>query len=211
MKASRLLAPRGLGAAVVVALVASVASVTAMAGEEKVAKLGEPAPNFSLVDTDGRTRTLSEYAGRIVVLEWFNRECPVVQRCYRSKLIQTANEKVRELDKSIVWLAVNSTSGTNAGQNTMWIKQFKLGYPILLDIDGTVGHRFDARRTPHMFVIDKKGILRYHGAIDNSPLGGKKPEEAVNYVVNAVRQIVEGETVAPDYIKPYGCSVKYRN
>ena len=192
-------------------MVVLAASASATADEQKVAKLGEPAPNFTLTDTTGRTRTLSEYAGRIVVLEWFNTQCPIVQKCYRSKSIQTANEKVRELDKSIVWLAVNSTSSTNAGQNTMWIKKFDLGYPILLDVDGTVGHQFDARRTPHMFVIDKKGILRYNGAIDNNAFGDKKLDEATNYVVNAVRQIVEGETVAPDYIKPYGCSVKYRN
>ncbi len=206
MKASRVLAQIGLGAAVVVLA----ASAPAMDGENQVAKLGEPAPNFTLVDTTGRVRTLSEYAGRIVVLEWFNAQCPVVQKCYRSKSIQTANEQVRELDKGIVWLAVNSTASTNAGENTMWIKKFKLGYPILLDNDGKVGHSFDARRTPHMFVIDKKGILRYHGAIDNNAFGSKKTEEATNYVVNAVRQIVEGETVAPDYVKPYGCTVKYK-
>ena len=207
MKARRVLAQIGLGAAVMVLS----ASAPATADEQTVAKLGEPAPNFTLVDTNGRTRTLSEYAGKIVVLEWFNTQCPVVLKCYRSKSIQTANEKVRELDKSIVWLAVNSTASTSAGENTMWIKKFDLGYPILLDLDGTVGHQFDARRTPHMFVIDKKGILRYHGAIDNNAFGDKKLDEATNYVVNAVRQIVEGETVAPDYIKPYGCSVKYRN
>ena len=207
MKARRLLARIGLGAGMVVLA----ASASATADEQKVAKLGEPAPNFTLTDTTGRTRTLSEYAGRIVVLEWFNTQCPVVQKCYRSKSIQTANEKVRELDKSIVWLAINSTASTNAGQNTMWIKKFDLGYPILLDVDGTVGHQFDARRTPHMFVIDKEGILRYHGAIDNNAFGDKKLDEATNYVVNAVQQIVEGETVAPDYIKPYGCSVKYKN
>ncbi len=205
MKASRVLAQIGLGAAV------AVLSASVPTDEQTVATLGEPAPNFTLVDTTGRTRTLSEYAGRIVVLEWFNTQCPVVQKCYRSKSIQTANEKVRELDKSIVWLAVNSTASTSAGENTMWIKKFDLGYPILLDLDGTVGHQFDARRTPHMFVIDKKGILRYHGAIDNNAFGDKKLDEATNYVVNAVRQIVEGETVAPDYIKPYGCLVKYRN
>ena len=207
MKASRVLAQIGLGAAVVV--LAALAPATD--GENQLAKLGEPAPNFTLVDTTGRVRTLSEYAGRIVVLEWFNAQCPVVQKCYRSKSIQTANAKVRELDKGIVWLAVNSTASTNAGENTMWIKKFKLGYPILLDVDGKVGHSFDARRTPHMFVIDKKGILRYHGAIDNNAFGDKKLDEAMNYVVNAVRQISEGETVSPDYIKPYGCSVKYKN
>ena len=207
MKVRRLLTKMGVGTAVVVLA----ASATAMAGEEQVAKIGEPAPNFTLVDSSGQKRSLSEYAGRIVVLEWFNTQCPVVQKCYRSKTIQTAHERVKELDKTAVWLAINSTFSTNAEQNAMWIKQYELEFPILLDVDGTVGHQFNAKRTPHMFVIDKKGFLRYNGAIDDNAFGSKAPDETVNYVVNAVQQIVAGETVAPDYKKPYGCTVKYRN
>ena len=207
MKVRRLLAKMGVGTAVV----ALAASATAIPGEEKVAQIGKPAPNFTLVDTNGQKRTLSEYAGRIIVLEWTNTQCPVVQKCYRSKAMQTAYDRVKELDKTAVWLAINSTSSTNAAQNAMWIKQFKLDFPILLDVDGTVGRQFDAKRTPHMFVIDKKGVLRYNGAIDDNAYGSKDVDETKNYVVNAVQQIIEGETVAPDKVKPYGCTVKYGN
>lgn len=205
MKVRRLLTKMGVGTAVVVLA----ASATALAGEEKVAKIGESAPNFTLVDTNGQKRSLSEYAGRIVVLEWFNTQCPVVQKCYRLKTIQTAHDRVMELDKTAVWLAINSTASTNPEQNAVWIKQYKLDFPILLDVDGTVGHQFDAKRTPHMFVIDQKGVLRYNGAIDDNAYGSKSPDETTNYVVNAVQQIIEGETVAPDKVKPYGCTVKY--
>ena len=207
MKVRRLLTTMGVSTAVVVLA----ASATALAGEEKVAKIGDPAPNFTLLDTNGQKRSLSEYAGRIVVLEWFNTRCPVVQKCYRLETIQTAHERVNELDKTAVWLAINSTASTNAEQNAVWIKQYGMKSPILLDVDGTVGHQFDAKRTPHMFVIDKKGILRYNGAIDDNSYGNKSLDETTNYVVNAVQQILEGETVAPDKVKPYGCSVKYAN
>ncbi|MCZ6493500.1 MAG: thioredoxin family protein, partial [Planctomycetota bacterium] len=76
--------------------------------------------------------------------------------------------------------------------------------------DGKVARLYDARRTPHMFVIDKEGILRYHGAIDDNRLAGKPADEVTNFVVNAVHQLAEEETVTPDYVKPYGCSIKYK-
>ncbi len=207
MKASTLFVTFGLGTAAAVILAAS---ATAMAGEGKTVKIGDPAPNFTLTDTEGKKRSLSEYMGKIVVLEWTNTECPVVQRCYKRNTIQETVGHVKKLDKDVVWLAINSTKTTNTEQNATWIKRYELNYPILLDIDGTVGHEYDARRTPHMYVIDKKGILRYHGALDSAQ-DRPKPDKPVNYVVNAVQQLVGGETVAPYYMKPYGCSVKYKN
>ena len=81
---------------------------------------------------------------------------------------------------------------------------------LFIDTDGTVGHMYGAKRTPHMYVIDKKGILRYHGAINDNKHGGKSPDEGTNYVVNAITQLSADETVAPDYMKPWGCSVKYK-
>lgn len=174
------------------------------------AKLGAPAPDFSLVDTTGVKRTLSEYKGKIVVLEWTNPECPFVANCYRTGAMQAAYAKVKELDPSAVWLAINTTWHTSREQNQAWIERHKLEYPILLDFEGDVGRAYDARRTPHMFVIDKEGILRYHGAIDDNKFSDKPSDAVTNYVVNAVRQILNGETVVPDTTKPYGCSVKYK-
>jgi peroxiredoxin len=183
---------------------------TAPAGEEiEKATLGEPAPDFTLLDTKGQKKTLSGYKGKLVVLEWINPSCPYVVKCYKTKAMQEAYEQVKALDKGIVWLAINTTYNTSREENQVWIDKFELKYPILLDTDGEVGRLYDARRTPHMFVIDKEGVLRYHGAIDNNPFSSKPAEEVTNYVVDAVRQIVEGETVAPDYMKPYGCTVKY--
>jgi alkyl hydroperoxide reductase subunit AhpC len=90
-----------------------------------------------------------------------------------------------------------------------WIKRHKIKHPILLDPKGDVGRLYDARRTPHMFIIDKKGVLRYHGAIDDNRLGAKKGDDIKSYVLQAVQQILNDEVVEPNYVKPYGCSVKY--
>jgi peroxiredoxin len=196
----------GLGAAVVV----FAATAAALAGEGKAkAQLGEPAPAFMLADSQGQKRSLADFKGKLVILEWINPECPYVVNCYKGKAMQTAYDKVKRLDSGVVWLAINTTFSTTPAQNDNWIRQYGLEYPILLDTDGKVGKLYDARRTPHMFVIDKEGILRYQGAIDDNRMGGKSVDEAMNYVVNAVAQITGGETVAPDFMKPYGCSVKY--
>ena len=173
-------------------------------------RLGDKAPDFTLVDTKGIERSLSSYEGRIVVLEWINPQCPYVENCYKTKAMQKAYERAKELDKGVVWLAINSTASTDAQRNQGWIDRFKLKYPILLDTDGNVARLYDARRTPHMYVIDKEGVLRYHGAIDNNPFANKPKSEIVNYASGTVQQVVEGETVSPDYVKPYGCTIKLR-
>jgi peroxiredoxin len=193
------------------ATTAVAASTLALGGEEpQRAALGKPAPDFTLVDSKGVKRTLSDAKGRLVILEWINPQCPFVVNCYKAKTMQTAYDRVKALDKGVVWLAINTTHNASTIEAEGWIKKHSLKYPILLDYDGDVGRLYDARRTPHMFVIDAEGILRYQGAIDDNPFGGKPADEVTNYVVNAVRQIVNGETVTPDVTKPYGCTVKYK-
>jgi peroxiredoxin len=184
------------------------AAPAAPAAGPKTAKVGEPAPAFTLKDSTGQERKLSDYKGKIVVLEWTNAECPVVQERYKIKTMAKAFQQAKEVNKNVVWLAINTTYNTNAEKNNVWIKQNAIEYPILLDVDGVVGKLYDARNTPHMYVIDQQGILRYHGAIDDNKTGDKT--DPTNYVVNAIKQITAGETVAPDHVKPYGCSVKYK-
>ncbi len=178
--------------------------------KENVAKIGEKVPNFTLADSAGQERSLASYEGKTVILEWINPECPYVIKCYRSGAMAGAYKNVKALDPTAVWLAINSTSTTKPQANQFWIEQHKIEYPILMDLGGTVGRLYDARRTPHMFLIDKKGVLRYHGAIDDNQFGNKAADEVTNFVVSAVRQLVAEETVTPDYVKPYGCSVKYK-
>jgi peroxiredoxin len=195
-------------------LIILLASITALAaGQDEaapaVATLGKPAPPFTLADTKQQKRSLADYAGRIVVLEWVNPACPY-RRVYEGGTMKRTYEGVRRLDPKAIWLAINSTFDATAAQNDFWIREHKLRYPILLDPDGSVGRRYDARRTPQMFVIDAEGILRYQGAIDDNALGNKRPDETTNYVLNAVEQIKAGDVVSPDRIRPYGCAVKYR-
>ncbi len=177
--------------------------------QARQAKVGEKAPAFTLKDTTGKEYKLSDYAGKIVVLEWINPECPFVIKCYKSQAMQEASKEARQLSKDVVWLAINTTYNATPEQNEMWIKQYTLERPILLDNDGTVGKLYDARRTPHMFVIDAEGVLRYQGAIDNNRNGDRSGDDLTNYVVNAIRQVVASETVEPDHVPPYGCSVKF--
>lgn len=173
-------------------------------------KLGKPAPAFTLTDSTGQERSLGDCKGKIVVLEWTDPRCVFVQQCYRARAMQTAWQKVRELEGSLVWLAINSTAGAAPQENDFWIRQHGLAYPILLDAEGETAKRYDVRKAPTMFVIDKEGVLRYHGAIDNNQMMDKSGDAITNYVVNAVRQIVDGESVTPDNVTPYGCSVKFR-
>jgi peroxiredoxin len=204
MKMSRVLSLIGLSAFVAVA-----AALSPVADK---AKVGEAAPAFTLKDTSGAERSLKDYEGRNVVLQWLNYDCPVCRRVMERGVVKKMVEALEELDENIVILGINSTKSLDVAKTAEYLKKNGMAEHItaLIDQDGTVGKLYDARTTPHMFVIDGKGVLRYNGAIDDDQ-SGSKGEEATNYVVNAVRQILAGETVTPDTTRPYGCSVKYAN
>ena len=178
-------------------------------GKTAVAKVGKPAPDFTLKDAEGKAYKLPDYKGKIVVLQWINPDCPVCRRVCKDGVVRNAIKELKALDKDYVHLAINSTHYMDPEAGAKYLKSHKIDVPALSDADGTVGHLYDARTTPHLFVIDKKGILRYSGALDDDPRG-RKGDEATNYVVNAVRQIIAGEEVSPGTTKPYGCSVKYK-
>ena len=200
------------------AIVASVAAMIGGAAEDSKpkAKIGEAAPAFTLEDSNGKTHSLSDYMGKIIVLEWINPQCPVCVRVYKSGIIEDTIEKLKSLDADLVYLAINSTnSDKNKGpeENLAFLKEHKIDIPALVDEDGTVGHLYGARTTPHVFVIDAEGVLRYQGALDDDGSGSKakKGETVTNYAVNALQQIKAGETVAPDSTQSYGCNVKYKD
>lgn len=167
------------------------------------------APAFTLKSFDGKQISLSDYKDKIVVLEWFNDECPYVKYHYEkaSTMIDLAN---KYKDNNVVWLAINSTNHTTPQNNKDFAAKHKLPYPILDDRSGTVGRAYGATNTPNMFVIDTTGNIVYSGAIDNSPMG-EKGEGAINYVDNALAELTSGKPVTTSSEKPYGCSVKYAN
>lgn len=165
------------------------------------------APEFTLNSFDGRTISLSDYRGKIVVLEWFNYECPFVLRHYGSRptMIGLAN---KYKDKNVVWLAINSTSHTTPEANIEFAKKRKLPYPILDDRPGTVARAYGAKTTPHMYVIDAKGSIAYQGAIDNDERARKGPN-VINYVDRALAELTGGKEVTTTDTMSYGCTVKY--
>jgi peroxiredoxin len=179
------------------------------------AQIGAPAPDFTLQDLDGKTVSLSQFRGKLVVLEWFNPGCPFVRNSHTTGSLKGLAEK--HAGDGVVWLAVNSggpgKQGAGVEANREGVAQFGMKHPVLIDESGKVGQLYGAERTPHMYVIDPQGVLVYKGAIDNSPDGeGQSPEggKLVNYVDGAIGAIRSGAKVAPAETKAYGCSVKYQ-
>jgi peroxiredoxin len=178
------------------------------------AAVGAAAPDFALQDVDGNTVKLADYQGRVVVLEWFNPDCPFVKASHtKGSLVGTAGKQV---DKGVVWLAINSNApgkqGNGVERNREARKAYGMSHPVLIDEDGRVGRAYGATNTPHMFVIDRQGKVAYRGAIDNSPDGeGQSPQggKLVNYVEAALDDVAAGRPVRTAETKAYGCTVKY--
>ena len=186
-------------------IITTLATLNIFAGSAAV-EVGSKAPDFTLTNYDGNTVSLADYKGKIIVLEWFNYECPFVRYHYeKAKTMIELPDKYK--DRGVVWLAINSTKHLTTEGNKEFAEKFKLGYPILDDRSGKVGHLYGARTTPHMFIIDAKGNIAYNGAIDNSPMG--KEENVINYVDKALAELTAGKEVSTANTKPYGCSVKY--
>lgn len=178
------------------------------------AQVGQPAPDFTLPDLDGNSVSLSQFKGKLVVLEWFNPGCPFVRAAHTSGSLKGMAEKHGE--GGVAWLAINSGGPGKQGHgvelNRNSSNQFGMQHPVLMDESGKVGQLYGAERTPHMFVINPEGVLVYRGAIDNSPDGeGKSPEggKLVNYVEGAIQAVRSGAKVEPAETKAYGCGVKY--
>lgn len=175
-----------------------------------VAEVGKKAPDFTLVDLDGKTHSLSDYAGKIVILEWFNPDCPFVKKHHQ--MFRSMHDTYHAAqEQGAVWLAVNSAApgkqGSGQEYNMEARKNYGIEYPLLLDEEGTVGKAYGAKTTPHMFVIAADGTLLYQGAIDDSPSTDKLGE--TNYVVKTLQAIKAEKPVEMANTKPYGCSVKY--
>jgi len=186
---------------------AAVAVMTSLlfAAEQKLTK----APDFALANYDGKTVKLSDYKGKIVVLEWFNYECPFAR--YNYEKTTAVNDLVNKFkNKGVVFLAINSTGHQTTEKNKEFAEQFKVSHPILNDSPGTVGKAYGAETTPHIFIIDAKSNIVYNGALDNAPLGKvTEGEKYVNYVDKALTELTAGKMVSTAETKPYGCSVKY--
>jgi hypothetical protein len=179
-----------------------------------LAQVGHPAPDFTLQGADGKSHSLKDYAGKYIVLEWTNPECPFVRKFYGSDTMQ--NLQKQETAKGVVWLRINSGAPGHDGYQTAAELQSYItanhvaATASLLDPSGKVGHLYGARNTPQMFVITPKGTLVYAGGIDNKPSTDPADiSSATNYVTAALNESMAGKPVTTPTAPPYGCSVKY--
>ena len=193
----------GLAAAAVIAAPAAAAPV-----------LNQPAPAFTVADADGKSRSLAEFRGKTVVLEWTNNGCPYVQKHYNSGHMQGLQKEATA--EGVVWLTIISSAPGFQGyltppQAKAWkAKAGAHSSDVLLDPKGTVGRAYAARTTPHMFVIDRTGKLVYMGGIDDQATTDPDSlKTAKNYVTAALADVQAGRPVATAVTRPYGCSVKY--
>ena len=187
---------------------------SAVEGQVGVVTIGEQAPAFTLLDTHGKEHALGDYKGEWVVLEWLNYGCPYVVKHYDSGNMQALQEKYGAL--GVRWFAIVSSAPGKQGYYPpaeMNEKSSEIGnksFAVLLDSDGTVGRVYDAKTTPHMFVIGPDGVVQYNGAIDDQPSSrASSLDGAHNYVAAALDEAMNGKPVTVSTSQPYGCTVKY--
>ena len=205
------LARTGLGA------LAAGAGAGALAGvrpAHAAARVGEPAPGFSLPATTGGTVSLDAHRGKVVVLEWTNHDCPYVRKHYESGNMQTLQKETT--GQGVVWLSIISSAPGEQGHvdaaqaNALTAKRSAAPTAVLLDPQGAVGKTYGATNTPHMYVIDPGGKLVYAGAIDDRPTTRKGDiTGANNYVRAALQAVAAGQPVKTPVTRAYGCTVKY--
>lgn len=178
--------------------------------------VGQPAPAFTAVDSKGQQHKLADLKGKVVVLEWTNHECPYVQKHYKSANMQNLQKQAK--DMGVVWLSVISSApgeqGNVSGAKADELTASRQAAPsaVLLDPQGAIGKAYDARTTPHMYVIDTQGVLRYAGGIDSIATAKEADiAKAEPLFRNALQSVVKGQAVAQATTRPYGCSVKYKS
>lgn len=208
---------------VVAAPVISAPSVNAQAAAPATAApaadagptIGKAAPAFSLKDWDGKTRKLSDFKGKVVVLEWFNHGCPFVKKHYDSNNMQDLQKTYT--GKGVVWLSICSSAEGKQGfaspeqHKKIFKEKGSAPTAVLIDSDGIVGRQYGAKTTPAMYVIDGKGVLVYSGAIDDNRSPDKEAAKtAKNFVAAALNETLAKKAVAISSTKSYGCSIKYK-
>ena len=184
----------------------------AMTASAFAVEIGKPAPDFTGTDINGKTIKLSDYKGKIVVVESYNSDCPFCHNLYSGGTQALQKELA---DKGVVWLMVNSVNPHNPSHRTPaqaqqeWTDLKIAATAWIDDSSGDIGHLYGMKTTPHVFVIDKSGTLVYEGAMDDHPDPFHDPKTARNYVRETVNDLLDGKPVEVSQTKPYGCSVHY--
>ena len=203
-------------AALVLGIISAVglAGFAAHAGAGSAVQIGQAAPQFTAADSRGNPVSLNQYRGRTVILEWTNADCPYTHKHYASGNMQGIQALARQND--VVWLTVISSAPGKQGYvngpaaDALTQSRGALPTAVLLDPSGNLGRLYGAKTTPHMFVIDKDGMLRYMGGIDSIATAdaGDIPH-AEPYLKEAMLAVAQSAPVAHAVTRPYGCAVKY--
>lgn len=198
----------------VIAPLAALALFISTTAAWAVPEIGRPAPAFTAVDSNGKSHALSDFKGKTVILEWTNDGCPYVKKHYGAGNMQKIQKDLTA--EGAVWLSIISSAPgkqgyvDGKGANALTASRGASPTAVLLDPTGKVGKLYEAQTTPHMYVIDSKGVLRYMGAIDDQPnTDASKIASARNYVREAFAAVKAGKQVEATATDPYGCSVKY--
>jgi peroxiredoxin len=194
-------------------ILAVVTSLSAASSASAKPEIGKPAPAFTVTDANGTAHSLSDFAGKTVVLEWHNPECPFVKKHYTGNM---QGQQKGATGKDVVWLTINSGKEGKQGHldgkaaNAYLVASKASPTAYLIDADSATGTAYAAKTTPHMFVIDGKGTLQYMGAIDSVPSADVDDiGNATQYVTQALSELEAGKPVSVASTQPYGCSVKY--
>ena len=176
--------------------------------------LGTPAPQFKGIDSNGNEVSLSDFQGKVVILEWTNHDCPYVSRQYMTGNMQMVQGKAKDI--GVIWISIISsapgTQGHVNGHQANKLTSSRNARPthVVMDPSGVIGKLYGARTTPHMYILDTKGTLVYKGAIDDKPTSwGKIDAGTKNYVLDALSELTAGKRITHAATQPYGCSVKY--
>jgi hypothetical protein len=179
-------------------------------------RVGEPAPDFTSVDSNGKNQHLADYKGKYVVLEWHNQGCPYTKKHYESGNMQRLQKEWTS--KGVIWFTVISSAPGTQGfvtpsQENDYLKQVGAApTAVLMDPGGSLGHLYSAKTTPHMYIIDPGGTLIYNGAIDDHPTSDAGDiKNSKNFVTSALSEAMAGKAVTDSATRPYGCSVKYKD
>ena len=207
-------ATSSLSALIVQSFFAIAVLAVPLTGRTQQATVGSAAPDFTVTDSTGKEVSLHDFKGKIVVLEWFNPNCPFIKKFYSKGDMQRFQEQTTS--QGVVCLTVSSSAEGKSGYltkesatSTRQDLNMK-STALLLDGSGNVGKLYGARTTPHLFVVDSFGTLSYTGAIDSSPSADSDDVAgATNYVLGAIEALKAGKPVTPPSTEPYGCSVKY--
>lgn len=198
------------------ALVIAFGMMLAWADDSHAAvETNKPAPDFTFVDIEGTSGKLSDFKGKVVVLEWFNHGCPFVRKHYDSNKMQSLQRKYTE--KDVVWIAINSTGEgyqdyRNAQDSVKDVDSNGTSATyVVLDPEGKIGTLYGAKTTPHIFIIDEEGTLVYQGGADDiKSTDVADIEKAKNYIDVTLTEVLADKPVSEPETKPYGCSVKYK-